>query len=667
MEGQEKANTSVTQLPLTKTPVCAENPVMQFDGDGRLRWANQAAREQLGSFLQRNGELEEPLAQQLGPALQEHTVLNELHVGTRSYRVVPVRLSAGEETLLFWHDTTIRSRYLQISNLLEGLIDNACEGIIVADAESVIELVNPAFTRITGFSPEEAVGHTPKLLRSKHQEEEFYQRMWEALRTTGVWRGEIWNRKRNGEAVLVWECIIRISGDEGSEARYLALFHEIGESADTEERLFRNYYHDMLTGLPNRQLFFDRLSQAIASAKREKEMVAILLLDMDNFKKINDSLGHRAGDRYLQVIGKRLRSICREEDTIGRLGGDEFGIINQRLSTQNHALEILERIRTVLKKAVPLDGHDLVPSASIGVAFYPDDGEDSEELIKNADLALFKAKQGERGHYALFNQHLHQQAQQRLLLETSLRRAIDSEEFQLYYQPKIRAADGRIVGAEALVRWNHGGRVVSPADFIPIAEETGLIFALGRYVITEAGAALLKLQGELQRPFSLSVNVSAKQFRDPALVPQLRSILDNLGADPRGMVIEITENTAISDANSTLHMMEELKKLGIRVSIDDFGTGYSSLAYIKSFTATELKIDRSFIRDLPEDCGDRAIVKAVVSMAHELGMTVTAEGVETMEQHHLLQSLYCDELQGYYFSKPVPFNEFLQQLEGEEY
>jgi diguanylate cyclase (GGDEF)-like protein/PAS domain S-box-containing protein len=642
-------------MPLTRVPSCVPNPILQIRQDGTLRCANQAARDILGPYVETDSEFREQFLRTLQPAIEKEETVDGVQVDRRYFRVVPYRPSSTYGTLLFLHETTIRNRYLQIASLSEYVMDNTVEGVMVTDADGVIEQVNPAFTRITGFTPEEVVGETPSIMKSYHQDEEFYARMVEDLRSQGAWKGEIWNRKKDGEAIPLWESITRISGTEPEETRYVSLLHDLSDSSAGEEKTVHGHYQDLLTGLPNRQLFFDRLSQAIASARREEENIGVLLLDIDDFKKINDSLGHQYGDAYLRTIGARLSSVCREEDTIARLGGDEFGIINLRLEQQNHALEILERINSVLKQPITLDSHEIIPSASIGVTFYPEDGTDSDTLVKNADLAMYQAKRSERGRYALFNQELHNRAQQRINLETNLNRALEQGEFQLYYQPKVRASDGAVIGAEALVRWNHEGMVVSPAEFIPIAEEMGLIFPLGRKIISDACGDLLKFRRELGEEFSVAVNVSGKQFRDAALVSQLKTIFENTGIDPRGLSIEITENVAISDVDSTVHMMGELNELGVNLSIDDFGTGYSSLAYIKSFTAGELKIDRSFIRDLPGDCGDRAIVGAVISMAHELGMTVTAEGVEHEGQYNYLKSIHCDELQGYFFSPPVPF------------
>ncbi len=664
---EQQFPTSLTYSLLNSIPTCSSTSIVHLKANGWILYATLEARHILG--LPRSGA--QPLDQQwhreLKPALERGETIEEFHIERGVYRVIPFHPSTQEEVILFWHEITAQKRYEQLMNLANYLVDNTLDGVILTNAEGTIERVNPAFSRITGFSPEEVVGATPSVLKSDHHQQSFYTQMWEKLNTLGIWQGEIWDRAKDGSTVVLWEVITRVGNSRSRETKYLALFHELQRAEHSEDYSLRHFHYDILTGLPNRQLFYDRLSQAIASARREGDSIAVLLLDIDNFKKVNESLGHRHGDTYLQVVSDRLSSVCREEDTIARLGGDEFGIINLRLGNQNHALEILERISSVLQKPITLDSYEIIPSASIGVTFFPEDGPDSEALMQNSELAMYKAKNNDRGRYALFNQELHNRAQHRITLEANLNRALQQDEFELFYQPKVRASDGIIAGVEALVRWNHAGMIVSPADFIPIAEETGMIYPLGRWIMKKACADLLRLNKKGTENLRMSVNVSGKQFRDSSLVNQLESIFTESGTNPQNIIIEITENVAISDIESTVHMMQELMQLGLGISIDDFGTGYSSLAYIKSFTAQELKIDRSFIKDLPHDPGDRAIVKAVVSMAQELGMEVTAEGVETEEQHKFLQSLNCDCLQGYYFSPPVPFDSLEALLQGEHY
>ncbi|MFO7849976.1 MAG: bifunctional diguanylate cyclase/phosphodiesterase [Spirochaetia bacterium] len=448
-------------------------------------------------------------------------------------------------------------------------------------------------------------------------------------------------------------------------------FYRRSQIKHTEEKLEHQTYYDPLTGMPNRQLFYDRINKAMASAKRNKSKIAVLLMDIDYFKKINDSLGHYIGDEYLKVIAERLQESTREEDTIARLGGDEFALLNINIRSQNEVIDILGRVRKAFVRPISIENHDLVPSSSIGVTFYPDDGTDADTLLKNADLAMYKAKENERGSYALFNPMLHEQAKKRIELETNMNRGFASDEFKIYYQPKIDLNTMEPHGFEALVRWHCGDNIVSPADFIPVAEETGLIFPLGRRILHKACNDLnvlnKKYSGSFSSSLHMAVNLSAKQFQDAGLVNQLKHILEETGALPSLISVEITENIAVTDLKSTLHMMQEITNTGVHISIDDFGTGYSSLAYIKRFTAQEVKIDKSFIDDITEDSGDKAIVQAVITMAHHIGMRVVAEGVETREQLDLLISMNCDLVQGYFFSKPLPLEELIPYLEGPYY
>lgn len=563
-------------------------------------------------------------------------------------------------------EVTLQKEYESLLYLTESVIENTIEGIFITDADGVIERVNPAFTKITAYSPLEAIGKTPRIFKSNRQSDEFYQKMWHDLKDKGYWEGEIWNRRKDGMAIPVWQSITAIRNTQYGIEKFVSVFHDISDIKSSQKKLVYQAYHDVLTRLPNRQLFIDRLQQAIASSKRNNSKVAVLLLDIDNFKKVNDSLGHHLGDKYLQIIAERLRVSCREEDTIARLGGDEFALITLYLNSQNDVIDILERVQQTIATPILIENHELVPQASIGVTFYPDDGENPQTLLQNADLAMYKAKKSSSEKYALFNPSLQESAQLRIQLETNMRRALQSDEFMMYYQPKVEPHSRKVCGVEGLVRWKREGRVISPADFIPVAEETGLIFPLGRQITTLACRDIAEMHKRGYPDISLAVNVSGKQFQDASLANQIHNIINETGFTPNKLNIEITENVAVTDINSALHMLEQFSKRGISTSIDDFGTGYSSLSYIKRFNADILKIDKSFIDDLPDDPGNRAIVQAIVSMSHAVGMKVVAEGVETKEQVEYLMSVGCDLIQGYYYSKPLQLDELISRI-GNDY
>ncbi len=648
---------------LAKFPEENPNPVMRIGSNGRILYANGSAKKLLeNSEIPSGGFLPSWLMEKLLPAFSSGTVF-EIHISEKYYHILSSQASSTDSVFLFWQEVTLQKKYEALLHLSTSVIENTSEGIFVTDTDGTIERINPAFTTITGFDAGEAIGSTPRLLKSEHQDAEFYRNLWQEVRENGTWTGEIWNRKKDGAVIPVWLSITSIYDAGNDTKKYVAVFHDMSRIKYTEERLKHQTYYDHLTTLPNRLLFYDRLDKAIASARRNKTKIAVLLLDIDDFKKINDSLGHYFGDNYLKIIGERLKEGTREEDTIARLGGDEFALLHVNIHSQNDVIDIIGRVKADVAKPVSIEDHELVPSASVGVTFFPDDGTDADTLLKNADLAMYQAKKTEKGGYALFNPVLHEQAKKRIELEMALNRGFSANEFHLHYQPKIDLKNEKPYGFEALIRWKRNGKLVSPADFIPVVEETGLIFPLGRRIVDRACRDLKILHQRIDNTLFMSVNLSAKQFQDTELVTQIGSILKETGVDPSRIYMEITENMAVSDIDSALHMMQGIEETGVRISIDDFGTGYSSLAYIKRFTAHEIKIDKSFVEDLPDDPGDRAIVQAVVTMAHNIGMWVVAEGVETREQVEYLKSVDCDAVQGDFYSKHLPIEELIGYLQ----
>lgn len=541
------------------------------------------------------------------------------------------------------------------ASLWHTVFEYSLEGVIMTDVWGSILKVNPAFTKVTGYSADECLGKTPRLLKSGMHDAAFYQKMWDSIHTTGLWQSEIWNRRKNGEAYLQWLTIRAITNDAGDPSHYVAIFHDITDIKRHQEQIAYQSHHDALTGLPNRQLFQDHLNMALAHARRNALKIGVLFLDLDNFKKINDSLGHHLGDLLLQKVAIRLKQCCRCEDTVARFGGDEFMILFPDIKENgHHLLELVQRLLQVFATPFLLRNHEVTFTASIGVTVYPEDGEDVATLIKNAELAMYRAKEYGRNTYMLYTKTMYTLAVERMELETSLRNALKNQEFRVYYQPQINLSTGMVSGTEALVRWQRSASELVPPDrFIPLAEETGLILPLGEWVLRTA-CEQTKTWHEAGFPWlTVAVNLSARQFQDKCLVRLVREVLDDARLEPRFLRLEITENTLMKNMELATNIMYALERIGVYLSIDDFGTGYSSLSYLKCFPLKEIKIDKSFVREIPEHQDDVAIARAILSLAHSLNLRVLAEGVETHRQLDFMRQYRCDEIQGYVFSQPI--------------
>ncbi len=556
-------------------------------------------------------------------------------------------------------DITQRKKSEEEQKIASKVFETASEGVIVTDINGYIQFVNPAFSNITGYSIEEVKGVKPKIIQSGRHNKAFYKNMWKELLSVGRWQGELWDRRKNGEVFPVWATISVIRGKDGEPVQYSSVFNDVTNIKKSEEEIKYQAYHDTLTGLPNRQLFLDRLKLAISRSGRITGIFAVLFIDLDNFKNINDSLGHSIGDQLLRGAAIRLINCSREEDTISRLGGDEFTIIIESMNSEQDAISVANRVIKAMAEPFYNEGENLYITVSIGIALYPQDGETPEELIKNADIAMYHVKDYGKNSYKFFNKSMNEKVVNRMKLENKLRKAIDNREMELYYQPKIDIGTGLLSGMEALVRWNSpDGKVVSPADFIPVAEESGLICPLGEIVLSDACKQLKKWQDEGPCALSVSVNASARQFEQKRIIRATREALAISGLGAQFLEIEVTESIVMSDVELSISVMRELNEMGIHLSIDDFGTGYSSLGYLKKFPIKTLKIDRTFIRDILSDDDDKTIAIAVISIGHSMGLKVIAEGVETRKQFDLLRELGCDEVQGYYFDPPVPASKF---------
>lgn len=538
------------------------------------------------------------------------------------------------------------------------------EGMVVTDARGLILRVNRAFTEITGYSAEEVIGHNPSLLQSNRQSPDFYRSMWETISRTGGWQGEIWDKRKNGEIYPKWLTISAVKGDDGVVTHYVGTHFDITEPKKKEEKIKELAFFDQLTGLPNRTLLLDRLKQAKTASARNGSYGALLFLDLDNFKTLNDTLGHDMGDLLLKQVAQRLAGCVREGDTVARQGGDEFVVVLAGLSP--HEAEaavatemVAEKILAALCQPYALGEVSHNSSVSIGATLFQGQQTSIDELMKQADLAMYKSKDAGRNAVHFFNSTMEIAVKKRVALEDDLRRALAEKQFVLHFQAQV-LNDHELTGAEVLVRWLHPQRgLVSPAEFIPLAEETGLILPLGRWILETACAqlAVWATQPEMA-PLTLAVNVSARQFNAPDFVSQVLALLDSTGANPARLKLELTESLLVHNVQEIIEKMEALKAKGIGFSLDDFGTGYSSLSYLKRLPLDQLKIDQSFVRDVLTDQNDAAIAKTIVALADSLGLDVIAEGVETQAQREFLKQAGCHAYQGYFFSRPLPIEGF---------
>lgn len=555
-------------------------------------------------------------------------------------------------------DATERHRTEAEMRLAASVFSNTTEGIMITEANGTILRVNQAFTAITGFSEEEAVGRTPAILQSHRHDESFYRNMWISLSAHGFWRGEIWNRRKDGGVHPVWQNISAVYNEQGSVEQYISVFSDISEKKISEERIRHLAHFDVLTELPNRLLFMERFEHTLKRAKRDKSRVALLFLDLDRFKHINDSLGHPIGDSVLQIVARRLRDCLREEDTVARLGGDEFTVILEQIKSPRDAGIVATKLIETFSDPIVVDAHELHITTSIGISIFPQDGEEMTTMIRNADAAMYRAKELGRSHYNFYTSDLTRSAHERVQMEAQLRRALDNNELYLCYQPQYILATGQLMGIEALLRWNHPAMgMVSPLRFIPVAEDSGLIVPIGAWVLNEACRQLKEWHDAEIAQCSVSVNLSGQQLQRGNLAATVTEVLADTGLPARFLDLEITETYVMSEGIDTIKVIRALRELGVSISIDDFGTGYSSLAYLKQLPIDRLKIDQSFVRDIPNDTNDEAIARAVIALGRSMKLKVLAEGVETEAQREFLANEGCDEVQGFLFSRPLPADE----------
>ncbi|AJK88469.1 phosphodiesterase [Lysinibacillus fusiformis] len=551
------------------------------------------------------------------------------------------------------------------TTLILKIFENVSEGIMITDKYKKIVMVNPAFEFVTGYKRDDVVGKTPAVLQSGVHELPFYLEMWEQIRQEGIWQGEIWNRRKTGDVYPEWLTIVCVTNDEGEVTNYCGIFTDLSERKIVENELEKRLLTDSLTEVSNRFAYIERMDNLLESTSAISHSVqhAVYFLDLDRFKQINDTLGHAVGDSILIEVAKRLKHLLKNKDIIARYGGDEFVITLTNVKNVKEAAQFAEQIISSIEKPMMINGQEVFISTSIGVSVYPVDGKNTEELINCADRAMTYSKKNGLNGYSFYFDELQTDAQRVLLLDSELRRAIDNREFELHFQPKIYMDNEQIQGLEALVRWNNERLgFVSPGEFIPYAEETGLIIPLSEVILEKACEAVIQMQ-QYGWKIPVAINISSIHFKQQNFLESIQAILERYNMPANNFEIEVTERTVMNSANETVSKLVRLKQLGFKISIDDFGTGYSSLSYLVRFPLDCLKIDRSFIQHIGSLDEKQAVVDAIIQMSHRLKMKVVAEGVEQAQQVDILRKMNCDIIQGYYYSKPLPLNDLMEFME----
>ncbi len=578
------------------------------------------------------------------------------------------RIVLGNDTYLqaIVRDITERKIHDAQLSKLSSVMEQTADIVIVTDTAGKIEYVNPSFEKITGYTYTEAVNNTPHLLASGKHKPEFYKHLWDTITTGNSYSNIFINRRKDGSLFYEEKTITPIKDYAGKITHFVSTGKDISERIQVQERLQHMAHHDALTDLPNRNLFLDRLQQSLTRARWHNRLVAVMFLDLDRFKNINDTLGHTVGDQLLLQLSERLGNSVRDGDTIGRFGGDEFAILLDDIDSDNHISSLAEKLLATLTKPFKINKQELFVTASIGISIFPNDGEDSDTLLRNADVAMYRAKDLGKNNYQFYSDDLSARIFERMTLETHLRHALERNEFILYYQPQIDTRTQKIMGVEALLRWQHPEfGLVTPNNIVPLMEETGLIEKVGRWVLETACRQSRTWHDAGWSYLHLSVNISSRQFNDPDFISSVHEIITSTGINPEFLELELTESMLMRNASATINALNSLNALGVRFAIDDFGTGYSSLSYLRRFPIDTIKIDRSFIHDVTDNPDDAAIASAIIVMAQSLSLNVIAEGVENQQQLEFLSSRDCHYLQGNLFSRPLPAEEFTAMLKGQ--
>lgn len=575
----------------------------------------------------------------------------------------------GEEhCVLLLREVTDQQRIERELRLIAKVFDNSLDGIIITNAEGRIVQVNRAFSSITGYTEAEALGRKPSFLRSGLHEGLLFERIRPRLVAGGHWQGELINRRADGSLFPAWVSISGVCDTAPELIGLITTFRDLTQTRSSEERIRLLAYYDTLTDLPNRALFQDRLDQELQRAMRSSSLVALLFLDLDGFKAINDSMGHGVGDQLLKEVAQRLLNCVRGSDTVARMGGDEFTILLSDLATpdkaESAAGSVAAKVRARLAEPFRLQGREVFVSTSIGIALYPRDGDVASSLLRHADTAMYQAKEQGKNTWRFYDPAMSIRSMERMDLQNAMHRAVRDEQFCLLFQPLVRLSDQRVVGAECLLRWGHPDRgTISPADFVPIAEESGLIVPLGHWVLEEACQQFARWRRRGLQLERIAVNLSARQFADADLMSVIVQSLERAGMSPHSLELELTESILMDDIDYALGLLRDLKAMGVRIAIDDFGTGYSSLSYLRQLPLDCLKIDRSFVEELADQSGNHGIARAIVALARSLGLEVLAEGVEEQREYLALRQLGCDLAQGYWFGTPANAERFVERCQ----
>lgn len=588
----------------------------------------------------------------------------ELKNGSSFLADVKVVRYDEEHYLLFIHDLSTQYGDSLINKLAEKFISHSVEGILVTDKNNKIILVNKAFEQVTGYTKDEVSDHDPSILKSGIHDHEFYNKMWNSIQKEGSWSGEIWNRKKNGEVYAERLTICAIYNSFNEVTNYIALFIDISNQKLVEEQLVFLAHHDSLTGVDNRYSLNIKLNALLETAKLQSQQLAVLFLDLDRFKYVNDTLGHNFGDCLLKEVATRLKKLLHPKDIIARLGGDEFIIVVPNLSHAKEAIILAETIIASLSNSFFVNEIELVVTSSIGISIFPHDGDTMEKLLVHSDKAMYMAKANGRNNFEVYYKDLESNETEKMTKELYLRKALEKNELSLHLQPIFHSSTKKVACVESLIRWNNQKLGYIPAnELIEIAEETGLIIPISEWIIKEACEILSIIHLNSYCDVKMAINISGIVFQQENFVRMVKDILQQTNVGPQYIIFELTESVIMTNKEETLNKLRQLKELGISISIDDFGTGYSSLSYLKRFPIDKLKIDQSFIRGLVDHHEDQNITKAIIHLGHSLDLKIIAEGVELEEQESFLTELHCDFLQGYYFSKPIPLQDLLEFLE----
>lgn len=633
----------------------APEGIVVLDGDGVLLEANQAAGRILGvdpraiagkPFTTIAPELKLPPPPQPARLSVEGLTVNRPDGSTITLDVIATPF-AKKHWVGFLRDVTASAKTRAQLALYGRIFDASAEAILITDADNRIVTANPSFSAITGYTLAEVKGRNPRLLSSGRHDRQFYERLWQTLQRDGHWQGELWNRRKSGAVFPEWATFTVIRDEYGNITNYAAVFSDITSVKRSEEQISFLAQHDHLTGLPNRTLLLDRLSQSLAVSERDSTSVALLLVDLDDFKTVNGSVGHHQGDETLRAVGQRLTELLRQSDTVARMGGDEFALLIPGLADARDSIQVVQKVLAAVSAPMSIDGQEVTLSASVGVALAPQDGTSATALFRAADAALYSARAAGRGAWRYFTDELNIRAKERLSLVTALSHAVERNELRLHFQPQWDITGRRLLGAEALVRWQRGDDLWAPGRFVQTADESGLITSVGAWVLHESCRQAARWQ------LPIAVNVSVRQLEEPDFVEIVGRALEATALSPSLLELEVTESVVMEQNEACVGRLRRIRDLGVRIAMDDFGTGYSSLSQLKRLPLTRLKVDRAFVTDLMTDAADRAVAEAVVTLGHALGLQVIAEGVEQEAQRVALETMGCDEVQGFLFGRPV--------------